>query len=212
MKIRNVLSIIFAAVALCAAVAGVYLSLAYKNADPVLLTPPDEAKSRVLELMDAVCAADFDQVSACISGTPELGLDREPTDDVGKLLWNAYTDSLSYSVLGEVYATDDGLAQQVSLTSLDITSVTSVLKERSQALLEQRVAEAENAEDIYDQNNDYREDFVMQVLHDAAVAALEEDALEKTVEFTVNLAYQNEQWMVLSDNDLLNAISGGILY
>lgn len=212
MKIRNVLSIIFAAVSLCAAVAGVYLSLAYKNADPVLLTPPDEAKSRVLELMDAVCAADFDQVSACISGTPDLGLDREPADDVGKLLWNAYTDSLSYSVLGEVYATDDGLAQQVSLTSLDITSVTSVLKERSQALLEQRVAEAENAEDIYDQNNDYREDFVMQVLHDAAVAALEEDAREKTVEFTVNLAYQNEQWMVLSDNDLLNAISGGILY
>lgn len=212
MKIRNVISVVFAGVAAFAAVLGVYLSLSYRNADPVLLSPPDEAESRVLEFMDAVCDADYDQVSQCLSGTPDLGLSREPADEVGKLLWNAYTDSLSYSVVGACYATDDGLAQQISITGLDIESVTSVLKERSQNLLEQRVKEAENADEVYDENNDYREDFVMQVLYDAAEQALKSDAREKTVEFTVNLVYQNEQWMVLADNNLLNAISGGILY
>lgn len=212
MKIRNVISAVFAVVAVCAAVFGVYLSLNYRNADPVLLSPPDEAESRVLEFMDAVCEANYDQASLCMSGIVDLGLSREPADEVGKLLWNAYTDSLSYSVLGACYATDEGLAQQVSMTGLDIESVTSVLKERSQDLLEQRVQEAENADEVYDENNDYREDFVMQVLYDAAKQALKSDAKEKTVEFTVNLVYQNEQWLVLADNDLLDAISGGILY
>lgn len=212
MKIRNVISAVFAVVAICAAALGVYLSLNYRNADPVLLSPPDEAESRVLEFMDAVCEGNYDKASQCMSGTPDLGLSREPADDVGKLLWDAYTGSLSYSVMGACYATDDGLAQQVSITGLDIESVTSVLKERSQALLEQRVQEAENADEVYDENNDYREDFVMQVLYDAAAQALKSDAEEKTVEFTVNLVYQNEQWMVLADNDLLDAISGGILY
>ena len=98
------------------------------------------------------------------------------------------------------------------MTGLDITSVTSVLKDRSQALLEKRVAETEDADDVYDENNEYREDFVMQVLYDAAAQALEEDAQEMTVEFTVNLVYQNDEWMVVVDSELLDAISGGILY
>lgn len=212
MKIRNVISAVFAAVAVCAAAAGIYLSFSSLNAEPVLLSPPDEAESRVCAFMDAVCAADYDQVSEFLSGNPSLGLDREAADEVGVLLWDAYTDSLSYSVVGECYATDDGLAQKVSMTGLDITSVTSVLKDRSQALLEKRVAETEDADDVYDENNEYREDFVMQVLYDAAAQALDEDAQEMTVEFTVNLVYQNDEWMVVVDSELLDAISGGILY
>ena len=212
MKIRNIISAVFAGVAVCAAAVAVYLSFSSLDAEPVLLSPPDEAETRVLEFMDAVCNADYEQVSQYLSGNPSLGLDREAADEVGGLLWDAYTSSLSYSVVGECYATDDGLAQKVSLTGLDITSVTSVLKERSQALLEQRVAEAEDADEVYDENNDYREDFVMDVLYDAASQALKEEGKQMTVDFTVNLVYQNDQWMVVVDNELLDAISGGILY
>ena len=212
MKIRNIISAVFAAVAICAAAAGVYLSFSSLDAEPVLLSPPEEAEQRVVEFMDAVCAADYEQVSQYLSGSPSLGLDREAADEVGVLLWDAYTDSLTYSLVGECHATDDGLAQKVTLTGLDITSVPAVLKERSQVMLEQRVAEAEDADEVYDENNEYREDFVMQVLYDAAVQALEKDAQEMTVELTVNLVYQNEEWMVVVDSELLDAISGGILY
>lgn len=212
MKIRNVISALFAAVAVCAAVVGVFLSFSSLNADPVLLSPPDEAENRVLEFMDAVCVADYEKASSLISGNPDLGLDRDAADEVGALLWDAYTASLSYSVVGNCYATDDGLAQKVTLTGLDITSVTSVLKERSQALLEKRVAETEDADDVYDENNEYREDFVMKVLYDATAQALKNDAKEMTVEFTVNLVYQNDEWMIVVDNQLLDAISGGMLY
>ena len=95
---------------------------------------------------------------------------------------------------------------------MDVTSVTAVLKDRSQALLEQRVEEAEDLEDVYDENLQYREDFVMDVLYDAAVMALKEDAKTITAELTLNLSYQNEQWWIAADRELLDAISGGILY
>ena len=209
---KKVISVLFALVAVAAAAAAIYLCFTSLDAEPVLTSNPVEAENRIQDFMDAVCDGDYDQVSAYIAGHPNLGLSREASDEVGVLLWNAHTDSLRYTLVGECHATDDGLAQKISLTGLDISSVTAVLKDRSQALLEKRVQEAEDATEIYDENNEYREDFVMEVLYDAASEALENDAQEITTEFTVNLVYQEDKWLIVSDNALLDAISGGILY
>ena len=210
--IKKLLSLIFVVIGIAAAVAAVSLGLSNKDADPVLLAPPEDAKLQVVGLMDAVCAGDFDGASAYMLGQPDLGVDREASDPVGVLIWEAFCDSMSYELIGECYGTEAGLAQDVTMSWLDITSVTSVLKERSQILLEQRVDEAEDLDDVYDEDLQYREDFVMDVLYDAAAAALKEDATTMTTEVTVNLVYQNEAWWIVADRNLLDAISGGILY
>lgn len=212
MKITKILSAVFGVVGVCAAAAAVYLSLSSRDAGPVLLSPPDEAKSQAEALMDAVCQGDYEGASACLWGNPSLGVDRKAADEVGILIWDAFTDSISYELVGDCYATDSGLAQDVEMTYMDIAAVTAQLRDRSQVLLEQRVERAEDTSEIYDENNDYREEFVMDVLYDAAVQALKEDAQELTVELTLNLSYQNGQWWVVADNELLDAISGGILY
>ena len=72
--------------------------------------------------------------------------------------------------------------------------------------------EAEDTSEIYDANYEYREDFVMEVLYDAAVEAVKKDAKTNTVFITINLSYQDGQWWIVSDNELLDAISGGVLY
>ena len=210
--IKKLLSVIFIVVGIAAAVAAVNLGLSNKEAEPVLLAPPEEAKLQVQGLMDAVCAGDFKGASAYMQGQPDLGVDREATDPVGILIWNAFCDSMSYELVGDCYGTEAGLAQDLTISCLDITSVTSVLKDRSQAMLEQRVEEAENLDDVYDEDLQYREDFVMDVLYDAAVEALEEDSVTMTTDLTVNMVYQNEQWWIIADRNLLDAISGGILY
>ncbi len=210
--IKKVLSLIFAVVGIAAAAVAINLGLSNVDADPVLIAPPEEAKLQVVGLLDAVCSGDFDEASTYLQGQPGLGVDREATDAVGVLIWDAFCDSMSYELVGECYATEDGLAQNVTLTCMDVTSVTAVLKDRSQALLEQRVEEAEDPMDVYDEDFQYREDFVMDVLYDAAVAALEEDAESLTTELTLNLSYQNEVWWIIADRALLDAISGGILY
>lgn len=212
MKMTRFLSAIFALVAAVAAAAAVYLGFAYKNSEPILLTPPLAAKSQAVALMNDLCKGDFEGVSERLLGNPTLGLDREAAEDVGSLIWDSYVESLSYELVGTCYATDSGLAQDVKLTCLDMSSVTANLQQRSQVLLEERVASAKNASEIYDENNEYREEFVMNVLCDATRDALEEDAEETTMELTLNLSYVDGQWWVVADSQLVDAISGGILY
>ena len=210
--IKKILSVIFVLIGIVAAVVAVNMGLTNRNADPVLLATPEAASQQVTGLMEAVCSGDFATACTYLQGQPGLGVDREATDEVGILIWEAFCDSMSYELVGECYATEAGLSQNVTLTCMDVTTVTAVLKERSQALLEQRVDEAEDLEDVYDENLQYREDFVMDVLYDAAVMALEKDAKTMTTELTLNLSYQNEQWWIAADRELLDAISGGILY
>ena len=203
---------LLAAIGLCAAAAAIFLSVKFVDAKPILLTPPDVARSKVIMLMNAVAEGNYEEASQTIYGTPDLGVDREAGDEVGVMIWEAFEGSVTYELVGDCYTTDQGLAQDLSVTCMDVTSVTANLKERSQKLLEERIAEAEDVSEIYDENNEYREDFVMDVLHDAVEDALEEDAREMTVELTVRLSYQDGKWWVVADEALYNAISGGILY
>lgn len=210
--IKKLLSLIFIIIGIAAAAAAANIGMTNKEADPVLLMPPEDAKLQVVGMMDAVCSGDFAAASTYLQGQPDLGVDREPSDPVGVLIWNAFRNSMSYELVGDCYGTEAGLAQNLTFSCMDITSVTAVLKERSLALLEKRVEEAEKLSDVYDENMQYREDFVLNVLYDAAVAALEEDAGTMTTELTVNMVYQNETWWIIADRNLLDAISGGILY
>ena len=210
--IKKLLSVIFIIVGLAAAAAAVYLGMSYKDADPVLLAPPEDAKLQVIGMMDAVCEGDFAAASTYMQGQPDLGVDREATDPVGVLIWNALCDSMSYELVGDCYGTEEGLAQDLTVSYMDITSVTAVLKDRAQAMLEKRVDEAEDLDEVYDENLQYREDFVMSVLYDAAEVALAEDAVTTSMDLTVNMVYQNETWWIIADRNLLDAISCGILY
>lgn len=212
MKLKKWIPMAFGAAGAVAAAAAVCLSLVFMNEDPVLLTPPNLAKSQAAAMMNAVCNGDYGEASEYILGNPDLGVNREASDAVGVMIWDSFTGSLSYEMVGPCYTTDEGLAQQIELTGLDIESVTADLKNRSQALLAQRVEEAEDTSEIYDEGNDYKEEFVMDVLYDAVTQAIAEDSVYQTVTLTLNLTYQNGRWWVVADNELLDAISGGILY
>ena len=209
---KKLLAAVLLLMSVLAAAAAVRLSLDNRNSDPVLLTPPDEPRSRVVAMMDAVCRGDYEQAGTFIYGTPDLGVDRDAADAVGVLIWEAFEESLSYELVGDCFPTEQGLAQKMTVTCLDINTVTASLRDRSRKLLEERVAEAEDVSEIYDENNEYREDFVMAVLYDAAKDAIREDAREKTVELTVNLSHQEDIWWVIADEMLLDVISGGVLY
>ena len=213
MKIRKMgfFSGLFGLLGLILAAAGIYLALSNREAGPVLLKQPEAAKKQVQTMLDALCAGEYETVSGCLYGTPNLGMEGEAADPVGQLFWEALGDSFSYEILGDFHATDSGVSLDVTITALDIDSVTANLKERAQSLLEQRIADAEDTSEIYDENNEYREDFVMDALYDAARDALEQDAEETSWDLTLNLIYENGQWWVMPENRLLQALSGGIL-
>lgn len=189
----------------------IFLALMNMNVSPVLLKQPQAAMDRVNTMMDALCAGDYETVSGCLYGKPNLGLDREPEDPVGALFWDALKESYSYEIRGQFHATDSGVALNAGISALDLDSVTANLRDRARSSMEERIAQAEDTDDIYDENNEYREEFVMAALYDAAREALEQDARQITWELTLNLVYENGQWWIMPDQALLRAISGGIL-
>lgn len=202
---------LFGLLGLILTVAAVFLAVSNRSAAPVLLKQPEAARVQVQTMLDALCAGDYETVSGCLYGTPDLGMEGEAADPVGQLFWEALGDSFTYEILGDFHATDSGVSLDVTISALDIDSVTANLRQRAQTLLEQRIADAEDTSEIYDENNEYREDFVMDALYDAARDALAEDAQTITWDLTLNLIYENGQWWIMPENRLLQALSGGIL-
>jgi hypothetical protein len=65
--------------------------------------------------------------------------------------------------------------------------------------------------ELYDEHNNYRKEMVMELLLQAAEECLREDACSVTVEVTVKLTYDQGQWWVIPEAELMRTITGGIL-
>lgn len=211
MKISTFFSAIFALLGTAVAVLAVLLCLGSLNREPRLLQVPGAAVDRVDALFQAVCNDDYPAAAALLYGQPELGAQHpEEEEGVSTYIWDAFVDSMGYELVGDCYAAGGGIAQQVQVSYLDITSVTGSLRERSRALLQQRMEQAEDVSEIYDENNEFRQDFVDAVVAEAAREALRQDARYVETELTVNLVFQGGQWWILADDALMQVLSGGI--
>jgi len=104
--------------------------------------------------------------------------------------------------------------EEADIYIVNTCTVTNIADRKSRQMLHR--AKAKNPQAVVVAVGCYvqtgREDVVMDVLHDAAELAIKEDAKTITTDLTLKLAYQNEQWWIIADRDLLDAISGGILY
>ena len=209
MKISKLFSGIFAVLAALIAVAAIVISFASLSSTPVLLRASEEALDTVDVMMNAVCEGNYNEAGAMMYGMPDLGV-HEAADEVGQLVWDSFVSSISYELVGGFHATDSGLAQNVRITSLDMKSIAKSLGNYAQTLLPQRVEEAEDISLVYDEENNYREEFVMSVLLEATAMALEKDAAYNEQEITLSLVYRYGQWWVVPEQPLLSAISGVI--
>ena len=208
MKRCRLASVFFGLLAVLFGASAVYLAVSFRDASPVLIAAPEAAVQRAEDVMDALCDGDFDRAQTMLYGNPDLGTDREPAGAVGAMIWEAYVDSLDYELVGPCFASQTGLAQKVKIISLELSSVTDQLGTRARALLNGALEQAEDVSEIYDENNEYREDLVAEFLEEAARQALEEDARYSYRTVTLQLVYDDGQWWVAADESLLGVISG----
>ena len=110
MKGSKILSAVFGVLGILLMVATAAVSIASRNAQPRMLESPEAASAQAQRMMDALCAGDYEAAQSCIYGRPDLGAG-EPEDAVSKLLWDAFTDSLSYEFTGLCRVTDTGFAR-----------------------------------------------------------------------------------------------------
>lgn len=210
MKTAKFFSVFFALLSVVLIVGTVALSFRSLDAPVKLLTSSENAETLAEDFMEAICRGDYSAAGSMMYGQPDLGTDRESAYAFGTILWDAFTDSLSYEFSGECYATDSGIARDVTITALDISAVMDPLKESTQTLLQKRAAAEEDLSKVYDENNNYQEAFVMDVLCDAVSQVLAENNYLTSWKVTLKLVYRDGQCWIMPEQALICAISGGI--
>ena len=207
----RVLSGLFAVLGLTAAALAIWLCLGSVDAAPVLLREPEAVPERVEQMLELVSAGDYNGAGKLMQGQPDFGADREAADEAGRILWDAFVSGFSYRLEGECYATDSGVAQDVVITRLEPDSVTAGLRDRIRSVLEKRLETAEDVSEVYDENNNFREEVVAEALLEALKEAIREDASYTGVTVTVTLVWRDGSWWIVPEEGLIRAITGGIV-
>lgn len=203
------LAALLALISLAAAGLGIYISMDKRGDLPFLVQTSPLARQRVETLFSSVKKGDYILAESVILGQPSLGIDRPAKDPLAAAVWDAYQNSLKFEPLSDFYATTYGLAVDYKMSRLDVTSVLEPVAARAEANIQQRIAQAKSVEEIYDSNNEYRDDVVQKAVDMALAAALQEDASYMQLEFTVNLIYQDGNWWVKGEKALMDALAAG---
>ena len=206
----NKLSNLFLILGVAVLVLTLVMSVAFLNTPVAVLAVSPEVSETATAFLDAVCAGDYAAAGRRLYGTPDLGLDRAPADDVAAILWDAFVESTDYTLEGEPYAANGGLCQDVVFTGMDLFAAADALGQGAQQLLPQYVEQAADLEAVYDEQNQYRQEFVLKVMQDAADAVTQDPSYHTSQTIQLTLLYRDGQWWVSPDAALLRAISGGI--
>ncbi len=210
MKIAKFFAWLFGILASALMVFSIGLCLVSLNAGPDMQEVPAGAAECAEELLEAITSGNFTAAAQRLYGQPDLGVDREPGETEGVMIYEAFLDSLSYEWKGAYYATGTGVARDAVLTYLDIPSVTEQLDRRVQMLATARVEDAEDVTRLYDENHQLREELVAEVLSEAVVRGLAEDAELVKQELTLNLVCRDGRWQAVLDEALLQVLTGGL--
>jgi hypothetical protein len=88
---------------------------------------------------------------------------------------------------------------------LDVNAALLQLRQQAQALLQQRVAEAEDVSQVYDENGEYLESLVKEVLRTSASQVLKEGSAVRK-QLTLECVFRDGQWWILPGDALLDII------
>lgn len=210
MEKRSASSKALAALGILLAIGTILIVILGINATPAMLKRPTDAVERAEGMLAAVCRGDYETASGMLYGNPNLGTRPEDSSPVADLIWEFFLDSLEYELLGDCYAADSGLAIDIRIRGLDISEAIKDLDSRAQAILDQRVEKAEDMTEIYDDTNNFREEIVSEVLQEATWQVLLENEQYQECIISLNLTYEQDQWWVVPDSDLLNVLAGSI--
>ena len=208
MKLEKYLSAIFAvlAVALIAATAAGYMY--FHQTPPMIQVPQEDAEVRAELLMESLCQGDYAAAGESLYGSPELQWDPEAASELGALLWEAYSGSMTYEFSGPCYATGDGLFRDVTVTVLDIPALCQKVGERFQALMEPYLVEVEYGSEAFDENGVLRQEFSEGKLRKAVEQVLLLRNSYASHQITLELVYQNGQWWVMPKQNLIDIVAG----
>ena len=208
MKIARVFACIFACIGSVLLLGSMGFFLLNRNADVRVRELPRDAVAVSEAFSQALNDGDLEAAAQLMYGQPDLGVSTLPADRETVLLWEAFCDSIAFELTGSWQVEQSCLVRTGTLTNLDVSTILGKLPERVQSLLDQKIAAAEELSEIYDAENEFREDLVTEVLEEALSQALTQNAEPVTREVTIKLVNRDGRWWVVPHQNLLQILTG----
>lgn len=208
MKIARFFAVIFACIGALLLIGSMGFFLLSRNAPVRIRELPREAVSVSDAFAQSLNAGDLEAAAQLMYGQPDLGVSKSLEDPEAALIWEAFRSSIA-AELDEAWNVEQGcLVKTMRITSLDVSGVMGKFPERIQPLLDRKIASAENLEEIYDENNEFREVLVEDILREALSQTLSQDAQPVTREVTLKLINRDGRWWVVPHQNLLQILAG----
>lgn len=210
MGIRHKLKIVPAiAAALCIGLAMYLCVFAAQGASLASVTKGDPQET-VTVFMNSMLAGDYEMAYSCLADYADLGLSNAASTPEGQKIYDALRKSYAWEMNGECRTEDLEASQSIRFTYLDLRKMQAALQTETDAEAA-RLLEELPQEEVYNDDNSYREEFI-QRSYANAVDHILADASEYYTEseVTLQLTYNGSSWKVNSSNALLSALCGGI--
>ena len=197
------------------ALAGVVLSLLTLavtvigiNSSPVVLVKSAVVTEAAGQTLDCVRSGDYDALGQMLHGAPNLGDAPEKNNNAESMLYYAFLDSLRYQVSQEFIATDSGISVDVRIQCMDISAVSESLQAIVPDLMNQIANEKGDEKLVYDEQNNYRDDFIAEVLRTATTQVLNESVPTMERDLTLEPIQSKNGWQVVPTESFLQLLSG----
>lgn len=210
MKFARAIGGLFAAVGLALMLGTVGVCLYGLKHPTLAVEVPQEAVACSEQLAEAISQGDLGTAAQFLYGQPELGVDDVPSDPAAAGFWDAFRDSMTCDFSGECYILDGGFARDAEITALDVEAMTRDFQTRSHDGMTQRVDSATEMSELYDENNNFRQDLIDQVIEQACQEAVQQAQTTRTWHSTWRLVHREGRWWVVPDEELLSAFSAGL--
>lgn len=191
--------------------AAMLLCVVSTRTDILVARPEGDPQAAVTGFFDALLAGDYDGACAYLKNCGSLGLEGSLEDEAGERMLEELRKSYSYRLYGDCARDRLTARQEVQFTYLDLTAFQDTLAEETVRALNEIVEERPRGE-IYDSKNNY----LPQVPREAYQTALESILADAgryytTATLPLELVYENGTWTMLPGENLLRAITGGVM-
>ena len=210
-KAGKLIGAILLLAAIAVAFLGYYIATNCTGREPVNLTQLPDPMETVETFFDGVCAQDYAPAYACLDGYETLGLENVPEDPHAAALWAIVRNGSSWKALSPSTVNGTEASVRVELVSPDLNLLTEGLDGDVNARISQKVEEAVSIEGIYDEEENYLPEFVLEVYDEVLRERLEQSSYPtRSDEIEVRLTYRDRRWLILPDSTLMDALCGGV--
>ena len=170
------------------------------NSTPAIAMEPQVLVDAAAQTLDCVRTGDYDALGQMLHGAPNLGDSPKDTDDLESMILMTFLQSIRYQIIPDFRASDSGISLDVQITCMDIPALSSAMQEIVPDLMNQIANEKGDENLVYDENHNYLDSFLTEVLYTAAQQILADDPQTMETVLTLELVQSNGRWQVVPTN------------